>query len=108
MNDERRMGVTFIFICLISLFIIVSSGCTTTRPYVQVFVGYRVGNDSFASCSKEDSGFRVGVEHRFNKWVKGAVEYQHLSHMLCGAPFNTLPEDDADHVGLTVTVGGVQ
>lgn len=93
----------FILIVLISVAILASGCAGTPTPYVQAFIGQRLGNDSFASCSEENAGWRVGLEIPLTKRLSVAPEYEHISHLLCGAPFNDKPEDDADHIGITVT-----
>lgn len=94
-----------VVVVLSLLFIaLIVSGCSGTPvPYGQVFIGKRLGNDSFYSCSEENSGFRVGIEVPVTKRLSWAPEYEHISHLLCGNPFNDKPEDNADHIGITVT-----
>ena len=82
----------------------IASGCVSTpTPYVQGFIGQRLGNDSFASCSDENAGVRIGVDIQLSKRWHVAPEYEHISHLLCGKPFNDKAEDDTDHIGVTLT-----
>lgn len=83
------------------LLLLLLSGCSTT-PYAEAFIGYRVGNQSFESCSNENAGIRLGVEKQFTKHIIGKLEYEHISHLLCGRPFNNQPEAYADHVGVVI------
>jgi hypothetical protein len=88
--------LSLIFIALIA------SGCGTT-PYAEAFIGYRVGGDeSFHSCSNENAGIRLGIERELTSHVVGKLEYEHISHLLCGSPFNDKREDGADHVGIVL------
>lgn len=83
---------------------LLTSGCSGTPvPYGQAFIGQRLGNDSFYSCSDENAGIRIGVEVPVTKRLSWAPEYEHISHLLCGSPFNDKPEADTDHIGITLT-----
>ena len=80
------------------------SGCAGTPvPYGQVFIGQRLSNAGFESCTDENSGFRLGVELPLAKRWSLAPEYEHVSHLGCGKPFNNKPEDGTEHIGLTLT-----
>lgn len=102
----------FILICLISVAILTTSGCahnTHPMPYLETFVAYRYGEqDFFTSCSDENSGWRVGVEGKVAKYMTVAAEWEHISHLTCGSPFNDKPEQDIDHVGIRFKIGGIQ
>jgi hypothetical protein len=94
---------------LIVVALVSVAGCSTTKPYAEAFIGYRLGPDSgFESCSNENSGVRLGVERRLVKHVTVALEYEHVSHLTCGRPFNNKPESATNHVGVTFRVGGIQ
>ena len=103
MNDLTKPQRIFILICLISIAILATGCVNTPTPYVQGFIGQRLGNGSFASCSEENAGVRIGVDIQLSKRWHVAPEYEHISHLLCGKPFNDKAEDDADHIGITLT-----
>ena len=89
---------------LIVIALVAVSGCVSTpTPYVQAFIGHRMGDGSFTSCSNENAGVRVGVDIQLSKRWHVAPEFEHMSHLLCGAPFNDKAEAAADHVGVTLT-----
>jgi hypothetical protein len=79
-------------------------GCANTAPYAQGFVHKNMGG-SFTSCSGENSGIRLGVEHRLKKrdYIKVAAEYEHISHIFCSG----ITEPYMDQAGITITVGGL-
>jgi hypothetical protein len=99
-----RTERTFLLIVLISIAILAGGCAGTPVPYGQVFIGHRLGNSGgFESCSSENGGWRVGVEVPVTERLSWAPEYEHVSHALCGRPFNDKPEDYLDHIGLTIT-----
>lgn len=96
---------------LIVLTLLVLSGCANTPDgawYSQAFVGYRLTEGGFESCSNENAGIRLGYERRLSENFKIAGEYEHVSHLLCGRPFNIEGHEDfTDHVGVVITYGGL-
>lgn len=93
----------FILICLISIAILATGCAGTPVPYGQAFIGNRMGDNGLKSCSNENAGWRVGVEIPLTKRLSVAPEYEHISHLLCGSPFNDKPEEYTDHIGVTLT-----
>lgn len=89
---------------LIVIALVATSGCVSTpTPYVQAFIGKRLGTDDLVSCSEENAGVRVGVDIQLSKRWHVAPEYEHISHLFCGKPFNDEPEGSADHIGVVLT-----
>lgn len=106
---EWFCGFLMILVVLVGLSAL--SGCANTSErafYSQGFIGYRLADKGFESCSDENSGIRLGHEWRVKNNWKMAAEYEHISHTFCGRPFNDKPEASADHVGITITYGGLQ
>lgn len=99
-------------VALIALTLLVLTGCANTQDrawYGQSFVGYRLTEDGgFESCSKENSGIRLGHVWRTSRNFTVAAEYEHVSHLLCGKPFNERVDNYTDHVGIVLTYGGLQ
>ena len=98
-----RTERTFLLIVLISIAILAGGCASTPVPYGQVFIGQRIGDSGFESCSNENAGYRVGVELFVTERLSVAPEFEHISHLLCGNPFNDKPEEDTDHLGFTFT-----
>lgn len=97
---------------LVALTLLALTGCANTQDrawYGQSFVGYRLTEGGFESCSKENAGIRLGHVWRVSRNFTVAAEYEHVSHLLCGRPFNIEGHEDfTDHVGVVVTYGGLQ
>ena len=75
-------------------------GCSSTTPYVEGFIGYKTrSHDGVDSCSRENAGVRIGVERKVTKHIVLKAEYLHLSHLLCGRPFNSDVDESTDHIG---------
>ncbi len=84
---------------LLLLAALVAAGCGST-PYAEAFIGYRLTEGGFESCSKENAGIRLGTEWAYANGYSVSAEYEHVSHLLCGRPFNKGVDDFTDHVGL--------
>ena len=88
---------------LLLLVALVAAGCGST-PYAEVFIGYRLSDGGFASCSDENAGVRLGTEWALSNGYSVSAEYEHVSHLLCGKPFHgkggTHKEDFTDHAGI--------
>lgn len=90
------------------------SGCgTTTRPYLDVGVGYTVDKNSdwyvregrSWTCDKPyRAEFEAGLEFK-HEWTVG---YNHRSSVFCGGPFNSKPELYRDEVVIRKRFGGLK
>lgn len=79
---------------------LVLAGCGST-PYAEAFIGYRLSDGGFESCSNENAGVRLGTEWALSNGYSVSAEYEHVSHLLCGKPFGiSKPEDFTDHAGV--------
>jgi len=104
MTNLSPLFRVFLIVCLMVVAFTCVQGCANTHVYAQGFIGLRTSeHHGFESCSKENAGVRVGIERKVSKHVSVAGEYEHVSHLLCGNPFNDKPEAAADHVGVVVT-----
>jgi len=75
------------------------SGCSST-PYVEGFIGYKTREyDGLRSCNRENAGVRIGVERAVSDHIVLKAEYEHLSHLLCGRPFNEESDESTDWIG---------
>ena len=109
LTSARKVGL---ILCLVCVALVAVSGCahnTHPMPYAEAFVASRMGKqDFFTSCSGENSGWRVGIEGKVAKYMTISAEWEHISHLMCGSPFNDDPEEDIDHVGIKFKIGGIQ
>lgn len=96
-------------VILFAVFVLMLAGCASNaRPYGEVFIAKDLGGD-LPSCNGENAGVRVGVESRTPiDRLTWAVEWEHISHLTCGRPFNDKLDTYADHVGITLKYGGIQ
>lgn len=114
MSNNNWKQMRYLMWLQIGLLVIIAlNGCAAPQaPYAQAFVGYRLSDGGFQSCSDENSGIRVGYEWSVSESWNIAAEYEHVSHLLCGKPFHgrggTHKEDFTDHVGVVFTYGGIK
>lgn len=97
---------------VIGLMIATLTGCGTSRPYLELGVGYSLDkmSDWYLSTEREwtcsspaTAHAELGLEFEDN-WRLG---YHHQSHWSCGGPFNDKPELYQDEIILTKKWGGL-
>jgi len=93
------------------LILLLLTGCASVDPYFEVSLGYQIDGMSDywvqtfnpEQCSKNVKfDAELGLELPKN-WTVG---YHHQSWLLCGGPFNDMPEIYADDIRVTKKFGG--
>ena len=90
------------------------SGCgTTTRPYLDVGVGYKIDHNSdwYLRTEREwtcDSPFRAHFEAGLEFPNDFSIGYHHWSNWACGGPFNKKPELYEDSIMFNKRFGGIR
>lgn len=109
--ERENVGGAAIIAFILTLILVAAvAGCANTPDaawYAQGFVAARTGPQALEACSDENAGIRIGREYRVKKNWRVAGEYEHVSHLACGKPFNNAADESTSHVGVTVTYGGL-
>lgn len=95
----KRIIFTQARYCLLALFVILLAGCTSTQ--VQVLLHGKLRDGGFTGRGPTAT---LRVQHYVNDRV--VCEYEHISHIRDGEPFNNRDEDTLDHVGCGFVFGG--
>jgi len=95
---NRELNKLFISLTLL---LVCATGCS---PVVELAVGHKIGNGTFNSSEGGDNPTFTGrIRQDLSKHL--FVEYEHISHIKNGKPFNDEPELYVDQLNVGVRFG---
>jgi len=90
----NREAIKFYFLVFVVL------TCCACSPVIDLAVGHKVGSSTFADYGGDNPTLTLRVRQDM-KW-NTFVEYEHISHLKNGEPFNDDPELYVDQVNFGI------